>query len=68
MSRCRVYVILATTFFCDSPKCNSKVVLRKVCRLSTNRLMEHDVVSRDRFSASHIEIVELVYEALSFNY
>ena len=56
--------------FCDSPKCNSKVVLRKESKLSTNRLMEDNVVSRDSytFSGSHIEIVELVYEALSFNY
>ena len=49
-------------------KCNSKVVLIKVSRLSTNRLMEDNVVSRDSFSASHIEIVELVYEELSLNY
>ena len=45
-------------------ECNSKVVLRKMSKLSTNRLMEDNVVSRDdTFSASHIEIVELVYEA-----
>ena len=37
--------------FCDSPKCNSKVVLRKVSKLSklsTSRLIE-DVVSRNRY-------------------
>ena len=38
--------------------CNSKVVLRKVSKLSTNRLTEDNVVAEiDTFSALHIEIV-----------
>ena len=36
-------------FFVTLQKCNSKVILRKVSKLSTNRLMKDNVVSRDRY-------------------